>query len=446
MAGTLSERQQDDLHRSILDYLSSAGFTKTYEQMKEEVPGVQDFQPDTNSKTAGLLAKKWTGLIRLQRRIMDLEARLSQAQEDLSHLSHLPAGTKRTNLDWLPRAPAKHTLSGHRDTVTAISFHPLYSAIASASLDSTLKVWDWESGELERTLKGHTRGVTYCEYDSKGKQLVSCSNDLFIKLWNVEDDYQNSTTLRGHEHTVSTARFLPGDDKIVSAGRDQSVRIWNIGTGHCIKVIHAHTEWIRSAVPSPDGRLILTCSADHTAKLSDTESGAVKVELRGHENVVEAAVFAPTISMPAIRDLVARPANALTAKVDALGVAFVLTGSRDKTIKLWDALSGQCLWTFVGHDNWVRSIAFHPSGKYLLTACDDKSVRIWELKTGRCAKKIESAHDSFIESLSWGRQIVSSTTIDKDAKDEGPRPINVVATASSDKANYKDKWMMRGGV
>lgn len=102
---------------------------------------------------------------------MDLEARLSQAQEDLSHLSHLPAGTKRTNLDWLPRAPAKHTLSGHRDTVTVVSFHPLYTAIASASLDSTLKIWDWESGELERTLKGHTRGVTYCEYDSKGKQL-----------------------------------------------------------------------------------------------------------------------------------------------------------------------------------------------------------------------------------------------------------------------------------
>lgn len=92
----------------------------------------------------------------------------------------------------------------------------------------------------------------------------------------------------------------------------------------------------------------------------------------------------------------------------------------------------------IGHDNWVRSVTFHPSGKYLLTACDDKSIRIWELKTGRCAKKIESAHDSFIESLSWGRQIVSSTTTtaataDKGAKDDGPRPVNVVATASSDK-------------
>jgi platelet-activating factor acetylhydrolase IB subunit alpha len=40
-----------------------------------------------------------------------------------------------------------------------------------------------------------------------------------------------------------------------------------------------------------------------------------------------------------------------TAKLDAMGITFVATGSRDKTIKLWDALRGICLWTFVRHMN-----------------------------------------------------------------------------------------------
>jgi len=103
---------------------------------------------------------------------MDLKARLDQAQEDLSHLSHLPPGTTtRANLDWLPRAPPKHTLSGHRDRVNSLAFHPIFSVLVTAGEDTTLKVWDWETGELERTLKGHTRGVTDCEYDSKGKHL-----------------------------------------------------------------------------------------------------------------------------------------------------------------------------------------------------------------------------------------------------------------------------------
>ncbi|KAF8522031.1 WD40-repeat-containing domain protein [Gautieria morchelliformis] len=303
----LSERQKDDLHKSILDYFFSAGFTQTYEQMKAEVPGMTEFAPDPNSKTSGLLVKKWNGLIRLQRKIMDLESRLSQAQEELSHLSHLPPGTsKRANPEWLPRTPAKHTLTGHRSPVTALSFHPLFSNIVTASEDTTLKIWDWDTGELERTLKGHTRSVTDCEYDSKGKNLVSCSYDLFVKVWNVENDYQNIATLRGHEHSVSSARFLPGDDRIISASRDQTVRIWSIATTHCIKVLNTHTDWVRCAVSSPDGRSILTCSSDHTARISNIDSGAAKAEMRGHENVVEVAVFVPSVSLPAIRDLVAR--------------------------------------------------------------------------------------------------------------------------------------------
>lgn len=187
--------------------------------------------------------------------------------------------------------------------------------------------------------------------------------------------------------------------------------------------------------------------------------------MRGHENVVEVAAFVPVVSLPAIRDLVARvsgrrfcifcvfnmmlgllqPANPRSAKIDALGVTFVATGSRDKTIKIWDALTGQCLWTFVsallsmgfsvshylqvGHDNWIRALTFHPCGKFLLSAADDRSVRIWDLKTGRCVKKIE-AHDQFVSSVVWGRQVVTGADGQEEVVE---RPINVMATASSDK-------------
>ena len=52
-----------------------------------------------------------------------------------------------------------------------VAFHPVYSVLVSASDDSTMKVWDWETGEMERTLKGHMKRITDCEYDSKGKNL-----------------------------------------------------------------------------------------------------------------------------------------------------------------------------------------------------------------------------------------------------------------------------------
>jgi platelet-activating factor acetylhydrolase IB subunit alpha len=58
---------------------------------------------------------------------------------------------------------------------------------------------------------------------------------------------------------------------------------------------------------------------------------------------------------------------------------FLFTGSRDKLIKLFICQTGELLHTFVGHDNWVRSLAIHGNGKYLYSVSDDKTLRVWDL-------------------------------------------------------------------
>jgi len=67
---------------------------------------------------------------------------------------------------------------------------------------------------------------------------------------------------------------------------------------------------------------------------------------------------------------------------------FILTGSRDKLIKLFLGQTGEHLHSFIGHDNWVRSLSLHPNGKYLYSASDDKTLRIWDLQYGKEKKKI----------------------------------------------------------
>ena len=103
---------------------------------------------------------------------MELETRLVQVLEEISHIGELSAGgTKRANKEWLPTEPAKRTLIGHRDKINAVAFHPVYSVLASASVDATVRIWDWDTGESERTLKSHTKAVTDCKFDSTGKVL-----------------------------------------------------------------------------------------------------------------------------------------------------------------------------------------------------------------------------------------------------------------------------------
>ncbi|KAF5380970.1 hypothetical protein D9615_004094 [Tricholomella constricta] len=425
----LSERQREDLHKSMLDYLHANNYTSAFNALKADA-GTQ-YTPDPKAKYAGLLEKKWTSVIRLQKKIMDLENRNAALQEELS-LS--PAKRAASQNDWVPRAPAAHVLTGHRSPVTRVAFHPQYSIIASASEDATVKIWDWETGEFERTLKGHTKAIMDVEFDHKGHLLVTCSSDLFIKIWDSQNEWKNTKTFPGHDHSVSAVRFMPGDQFIVSASRDRTIRVFDIASTHLVRTISGHAEWVRCVVPSDDGRLLASGSKDHTVRIWDAQTGESKLELRDHEHDVEVVAFAPIAAYAAIRELSGIP-NTDRTKRPGL---YLASGARDKTIKLWDTQSGQMLRNLPGHDNWVRALAFHPSGKYLLSASDDKTIRVWELSTGRCMKTVD-AHNHFVTTLAWGRQPTSggpaapvNGTGEGASTAEPGKLVNVVATGSVD--------------
>ena len=52
-----------------------------------------------------------------------------------------------------------------------VIFHPMYSLLVSASEDATIKVWDFETGDYEKTMKGHTDSVQDIAFDHTGKIL-----------------------------------------------------------------------------------------------------------------------------------------------------------------------------------------------------------------------------------------------------------------------------------
>ncbi|KAG6862043.1 protein with putative role during mitosis [Termitomyces sp. Mi166 len=419
----LSDRQKEDLHKSMLDYLYANNFIAAFNALKADA-GTQ-YTPDPKAKYAGLLEKKWTSVIRLQKKIMDLENRNAALQEELS-LS--PAKRAAAQMDWFPRAPAAHVLTGHRSPVTRVAFHPQYSLIASASEDATVKIWDWETGEFERTLKGHTKAVMDVEFDHKGHLL-----DLFVKIWDSQNEWKNTKTFPGHDHSVSAVRFMPGDQYIVSASRDRTIRVFDIASTHLVRTISGHAEWVRCVVPSDDGKWLASGSKDHSVRIWDAQTGESKLELRDHVNDVEVVTFAPIAAYAAIRELTGTP-NTDRAKRPGL---YLASGARDKTIKLWDTQTGQLLRNLPGHDNWVRALAFHPSGKYLLSASDDKTIRIWELSTGRCVKTVD-AHNHFVTTLAWGRQTTSGGTsaangvVSEVSSPDPEKLVNVVATGSVD--------------
>ncbi|OGE55431.1 hypothetical protein PENARI_c004G07139 [Penicillium arizonense] len=402
-------------HKGIIAYLASANLPQSSAALREELGDSITVDDSTLKKYEGLLEKKWTSVVRLQKKIMDLESRCASLQAELDTAT--PTSLSRRNQDpasWLPRAPARHDLESHRSPVTCVAFHPIFSSLASGSEDTTIKIWDWELGELERTIKGHTRAVLDVDYGGPrgGTLLASCSSDLTIKLWDPADEYKNIRTLPGHDHSVSAVRFIPSGaagspmsgNLLVSASRDHTLRIWDVTTGYCLKTLQGHASWVRDVAPSPDGRFLFSAGDDQVPRLWDVSSGETKSTFLGHEHVIECVAFAPPTSYPHLAPLAGQkkpPAASSSAE-------FVATGSRDKSIRLWDA-RGNLIKTLVGHDNWVRALVFHPGGKYLLSVSDDKTLRCWDLtQECKCVRTI-AAHDHFVSSIRWAPPLIKDT-------------------------------------
>ncbi|MPC16636.1 Lissencephaly-1 [Portunus trituberculatus] len=146
-----------------------------------------------------------------------------------------------------------------------------------------------------------------------------------------------------------------------------------------------------------DGSLIASCSNDQTVRVWLTATKECKAELREHDHVVECIAWCEGNASNAVNEAVATDNRKPTYQGP-----FLMSGSRDKTIKVWDVGVGLCLFSLVGHDNWVRGLVVHPGGKYILSASDDKTVRVWDIKNKRCQKTLD-AHSHFCTSLDMHR-------------------------------------------
>jgi platelet-activating factor acetylhydrolase IB subunit alpha len=290
---TLTDRQRNDLNNSILEYLMQ--FPEKFSESITHFRREAEIQGEIEIGK-GLLEKKWTAVIRLQKRIQDLEAKITQLQQSRSlgdsgdtnaeKDGSAPGDSSRL----LPRPPAKYMLEGHRSPVTVVATHPVFTLCASGSEDNTIRLWDHETGAYERTLKGHTGYVTGLAFDPRGTLLASCSLDMSAKLWDMTT-FSCTKTLRGHEHTISCIRFSISGDHILTCSRDATIKMWDVGTGYCTRTFAGHGDWVKSISVSLDGNHIASASSDHTVIVWQVTTGNVVQTLRGHEHVVESVAF-----------------------------------------------------------------------------------------------------------------------------------------------------------
>jgi hypothetical protein len=149
---------------------------------------------------------------------------------------------------------------------------------------------------------------------------------------------------------VSSVAFSP-DGKLVLSGGDKRLKLWNIDTGECLRTFKGHTKKVNSVSFSHDGKFALSGSGDNTLKLWDIDTGECLRTFEGHTYEVESVTFSPDGKL-------------------------ALSGGdcEDDSLKLWDIDTGECLRTFEGH----TTVVFCPDGRFALSGSKDKTLKLWQ--------------------------------------------------------------------
>lgn len=225
-----------------------------------------------------------------------------------------------------------------------------------------------------------------------GKFLATGAEDKIIRIWDLSTQ-QVVKRLRGHEQDIYSLDFFPDGQRLVSGSGDKTVRVWDCALGQCSFTLLIE-DGVTTVAVSPDGHYIAAGLLDWTVRVWDASTGFLveRLDLEvEHDNGHTDSVY-----------LVAFTSNGRE----------IVSGSLDKTCKLWllktapgravgapavgSSTGSGCEVTYVGHKDFVLSVCATPNGDYILLGSKDRGMIMWDKRSGDPLLMLQGHRNSVI--------------------------------------------------
>ncbi|XP_071976082.1 transducin beta-like protein 3 [Engystomops pustulosus] len=302
----------------------------------------------------------------------------------------------------------KKQFVGYNEEVLDVKFlGPSDSHIVVATNSTQLKVFELATLNCQ-ILHGHSEIVLALDVFKKGLMFASCSKDHTIRIWRMNKDTGKVDCIAmggGHARDVGTiACSRLHKSFIVSGSQDLTLKIWKL------------PESISSAPTKPT---------------SVVESLYASVTEKGHDKDINSVAVSPNdkLIVSGSQDKTAKLWS--SSDLSLLGVfrghsrgiwcvqfspvdQVVATSSADGTVKLWGLKDFSCLKTFEGHDASVLKVIFVSHGTQLMTSGSDGLLKLWTIKTNECDKTLDG-HEDKVWGLHANRQDSAVITASADS-------------------------------
>jgi eukaryotic-like serine/threonine-protein kinase len=337
--------------------------------------------------------------------------------------------------------PADTEHPEHTGSITAIVFSPDGKKLATAGMDHSIRVWDFEKRQRIRALQGSLNEVWSVAFSPDGEHIVSGSKDGAVNEWpidppeqkesfagarlplgfstngtvlaalsrdndvlfvniqsgEVEKTFESSSASRGFRPLMAVA--ISADLRTLATMSEGGIKLWNTETREST-ALRLPERGVSVLALSPDGGTLVTGSGwDRTLRWWDLRHGTNVVR----EGDCERILFSANSQLAAafsrdnrveIWDVAARSVRtnfvaepALAPAVSGAQASFSPDGRllaiacQDDTVRLWDVGSAKQIGALIGHKQSVVSVAFSPQGRTLATASDDSTLKFWNVAT-----------------------------------------------------------------
>ena len=247
--------------------------------------------------------------------------------------------------------------------ISAMRFSPDGKILAVGRFrEVELRTADGE--QVHRTLSGHVGKVNMVRFSADGSKIITASGITGLygeaRIWNAADGTL-MLTIRGHRDAIYAAVPSPDGRYLVTGSYDRAIILWDVATGEEVRRFPGHNGAIYDLAFSPDGKVLASASGDATIKLWRVDSGERLDTLSQPLKEQFAVTFSPDGSK-------------------------VVAGGADNRIRVWQLLSidapqiNPILYARFAHEGAVTQLGFTPDGKALVTLGEERAIKVWETK------------------------------------------------------------------
>ncbi|KAI1284352.1 WD40-repeat-containing domain protein [Xylaria sp. FL0933] len=343
--------------------------------------------------------------------------------------------TEGTTSTIAPPEPFRRISGTHDDIIDLRYLLPDHSVMALATNSEDIRIVSVSEpsnsaalvsseyfGQDIALLKGHDDIIITLDVDWSGHWVATGAKDNTAKIWRVDpknNSYTCWATFQGHAESVSAValpRIPPVDGSkahadplnhppqfLITGSSDQTIKRWEVPKEQQqqqqraksgIRASYtrkAHDKDINAIDVSNNAQLFASASQDKVVKIWSIEEGEVQGILRGHRRGVWSVSFSP-VNTPVLQG----------EQGSVSGKGVVVTGSGDKTVKLWSLTDYTCLRTFEGHSNSVLKVVWlnvpppeERSKKPILIASagGDGLVKVWDVNSGENECTLDNHED-----------------------------------------------------